>query len=241
MDKEQIKALLTGLGITITDEQADTILAGFNKSLDNNYVTKARFDEVNEKNKTLTTQLSERDASITQLKKDIEDKPSKEKVDELEKKLADKDKEYALQLAENTKKIRIISEIAGKVHDNDLVIGQLNLDKITVDGDNGPIIGLNEQLEALKKSKGFLFKDEKPLPGDGNATPNGTPNTNNGMNVPEGNNNANPAANVKSPNVGQQPGGNVDPEDKVTKQRDAIIQKMLAKQKLNQSKREGEE
>ena len=236
MDKEHIKALLTEMGFTVTDEQADKILADYNKSLDNNYVTKARFDEVNEKNKTLTAQLTERDNSITQLKKDIEDKPSKEKVDQLEKLLADKDKEHELQLAENTKKIRIISEIAGKVHDNDLVLGQLNLDKITVDGETGPVIGLNEQLEELKKNKGFLFKSEVVTPPANNQN-----NNNNNGNGDGGNNNANPAAGYKSPNVNNNQNSDPKPEDKVVNQRDAIIAKMVAKQKLNQTKSKGEE
>lgn len=231
MEKEKLIALGTELGITITDELADKILALHKETLDGNYVTKTRFDEVNEKSKTLTTQLSERDASIAQLKKDIEDKPSKEKIDELEKQLADKDKEHALQLAGEIKKVKIISEIAGKVHDNDLIVNMLNLDKITVE-DNGTMIGLNEQLDALKQSKGFLFKDTKTV-----TPPAGDPGTGNA----NGGANANPAAGIKSPNVAGQPGGEVKPEDKIANQRDAIIQKMVAKQKMNQSKSKGED
>lgn len=236
MEKEKLIALGTELGITITDELADKILAMHKETLDGNYVTKARFDEVNEKNKTLTTQLSERDASITQLKKDIEDKPSKEKIEQLEKQLADKDKEHELQLASEVKKVKIISEIAGKVHDNDLIVNLLNLDEITVN-DNGTIIGLNEQLDALKGTKPFLFKDEKPVPSGNNQNNDGNNANNNANNV-----NNNPAAGVKSPNVGnQQNNGGGNPEDKINNQRDAIIARMVAKQKLNQSRQNKEE
>lgn len=231
MEKEKLIALGAQLGITITDECADKIIAMHKETLDNNYVTKARFDEVNEKNKTLTTQLSERDNSISQLKKDLEDKPSKEKVDELEKQLADKDKEHELALASEIKKVKVISEIAGKVHDNDLVISQLNLDDITV-MDNGTIIGLKEQLDALKESKGFLFIDDKVVTPPANNEPN-----NNGANNNANGGQTNPAANYKSPNVASQPnGGDPKPEDKIVTQRDDIIAKMVAKQKLNQSK-----
>lgn len=230
MEKEKLIALGTELGITITDDLAEKILKYERETLDGNYVTKTRFDEVNEKNKTLTTQLSERDASITQLKKDMEDKPSKEKVEQLEQQLANKDKEHALQLAGEIKKVKIISEIAGKVHDNDLVVNLLNLDKITVE-DNGTIIGLNEQIDSLKQSKGFLFRDDKVV------TP---PANNNGDNANGGNAssnvNNNPAAGVKSPNVSNQQNGAAKPEDKIVNQRDAIIEKMVAKQKLNQSR-----
>lgn len=232
MEKEKLIALGTELGITISDELAEKILKYERETLDGNYVPKSRFDEVNEKNKTLTTQVSERDASIAQLKKDIEDKPSKDKITELEQKLADKDKEYELQLASEVKKVKVISEIAGKVHDNDLVINLLNLDKITVE-DDGTTIGLTEQLESLKKAKGFLFKDDKVVtPPVGNDANNGN-NANNGGNT-------NPAQGYSSPNVANQQNGTAKPEDKIINTRDAIIEKMVAKQKLNQS-RKGEE
>ena len=231
MEKEQLIALGTQLGITISDELAEKIIEMHKNTLDNNFVPKSRFDEVNEKNKTLTTQLSERDASIADLKKNVDDKASKDKIAELEQKLADKDKEHALQLASEVKKVKIISEIAGKVHDNDLVVNLLNLDDITVN-ENGTIIGLNEQIEGLKQSKGFLFKDEKKAP---------TPPANNQNNSNDGGN-SNPAAGFKSPNVSNQQNGESKPEDKTIQQRDVIIARMVAKQQLNQSKnRKGEE
>lgn len=223
MEKEKLIALGTTLGITITDDLAESILKYYRESLDGNFIPKARFDEVNEKVKTLTTQVSERDNSISQLKKSLEDKPSKEKVEELEKQLADKDKEYALQLAGEIKKVKIISEIAGKVHDNDLTVNLLNLDKINIE-DNGTVIGLKEQLDALKQTKSFLFKDEKEV---------GASNTAAAQQPAQP---SNPAQGVSSPNVGNQQHRESDPEDKIVSQRDAIIQNMVAKQKLNQSK-----
>lgn len=235
MEKEKLIALGTQLGITISDELADKILAMHKETLDNQFVPKSRFDEVNEKNKTLTTQLSERDASIAELKKNVDDKASKDKIAELEQQLANKDKEHALQLASEVKKVKIISEIAGKVHDNDLVVNLLNMDDITVN-DNGTVIGLNEQLETLKQTKGFLFKDDKKV-----TTPPANNNQNNGQGD-GGNANTNPAAGYKSPNVSNQQNGESKPEDKIVQQRDNIIAKMVAKQKLNQSKNsKGEE
>ena len=234
MEKEKLIELGTQLGITITDELADKILAMHKETLDNQFVPKSRFDEVNEKNKTLTTQISERDASIAELKKNVDDKASKDKIAELEQQLANKDKEHALQLASEVKKVKIISEIAGKVHDNDLIVNLLNMDEITVN-DNGTIIGLNEQLDTLKQTKGFLFKDDKKV-----ETP---PTNNNQNNNGQGDGaNANPAAGVKSPNVSNQQNGEAQPEDKIVQQRDDIIAKMVAKQKLNQSRKsKGEE
>ena len=47
--------------------------------------------------------------------------------------------------------------IAGKVHDEELVSGLFNKDTLIV-GDDGNIIGLDEQLKGLQKDKAFLFK-----------------------------------------------------------------------------------
>lgn len=49
----------------LTEEQANKVMEGLNGS----FVTKARFNEVNEENKALKAQVSERDGQIDTLKK----------------------------------------------------------------------------------------------------------------------------------------------------------------------------
>ena len=49
----------------LTEEQAKKVM----DSLDGNFVTKARFNEVNEENKTLKKSVSERDKQLEDLKK----------------------------------------------------------------------------------------------------------------------------------------------------------------------------
>ena len=59
--QELIKAL------NVTDEEAAT--TAIKNYLDGQYVTKARFNEVNESKKSLETQLTERDNQLKELKK----------------------------------------------------------------------------------------------------------------------------------------------------------------------------
>jgi hypothetical protein len=49
--------------------------------------------------------------------------------------------------------------VAGKVHDEDLVSGLVDKTKLII-GDDGKIVGLDEQIASLKENKAFLFKSE---------------------------------------------------------------------------------
>lgn len=48
--------------------------------------------------------------------------------------------------------------VSGKVHDESIVSGLLDKTKLIV-GDDGKIVGLDEQISSLKESKAFLFKE----------------------------------------------------------------------------------
>lgn len=51
--------------------------------------------------------------------------------------------------------------IGGKVHDEDLVAGLVDKEKVII-GDDGKIVGLDEQINTLKEGKAFLFKEDDP-------------------------------------------------------------------------------
>lgn len=154
MNKEKL------LELGLTEEQADKVIEEHKSTLENQFIPKSRFDEVNEKKKTLETQVHERDTALSDLQKQVENKVDKAKVDEIKQQLKDKDKEYDLKLQETNKKLKIVSQIATTVHDSELVVGMLDISSINVD-EQGNVIGLHEQIENLKESKGFLFKSEQ--------------------------------------------------------------------------------
>ncbi|MFD3272670.1 phage scaffolding protein, partial [Paenibacillus dendritiformis] len=53
----------------------------------------------------------------------------------------------------------IKSALSGKVHDEGLVAGLVDRDKLVIDGDK--VVGLEEQLKGLQETKAFLFKTEE--------------------------------------------------------------------------------
>jgi hypothetical protein len=60
--------------------------------------------------------------------------------------------------------------IGGKVHDEDLVAGLVDREKVII-GDDGKIVGLDEQINTLKEGKAFLFKEETTDPNNPNPKP----------------------------------------------------------------------
>lgn len=124
------------------------------------YIPKNRFDEVNEAKKKLEADTKEHEMQLEELKK------TAGSSEELQKQIADlqaantkKEQEYQTQLKEIQMKNAITNAINGKVHDNDLVAGMFDQTKLIL-SDDGKVTGLDEQLEGLKKSKAFLFKQE---------------------------------------------------------------------------------
>lgn len=124
---------------------------------DGSYIPKAKYDEERNKAKNLTTQVNtlttqlneanqkagsvdELNAKITQLTQDVTDRDAK---------LASLSTDYDIKDA-----LR-----AAKARDVDIVFGLLDRSKIT--SKDGKLLGADEQIKAIRDSKGFLFEDEK--------------------------------------------------------------------------------
>lgn len=133
------------------------------------HVSKDKFD-------TLDQQLKNANTTIADLKKDNKDNETLQtkvtayetKVKDYEKKIADMQFNYALEGALKSANVR----------NTKAVKALLNLENVKLDGES--IIGLNDQLETLKKSDGYLFVGEQKQPQfsginpvDGSKTPQG--------------------------------------------------------------------
>lgn len=154
MTKEQLIAL----GAT---EELATKIADESKKEIEGYVEKSKYSEIEttkkqleEGNKTLTKQIEEIKKSVgdnAELKKQIEDMQNSNKA---------KEKEYADSIAklklDNAVDLALLG--AGSKN-NKAVKALLNLEKAVI-GEDGKVIGLNEQLETLKKAddSSFLFE-----------------------------------------------------------------------------------
>lgn len=133
---------------------------------------------------SLQNQLDERDKDLKALKKESEDNAELlQKYNDLDKKYKTQKEEHDLEMADMKLNHAISMQISNKVHDASIVNGLLDKSKLSLD-ENGGVKGLDNQLTALKESKGFLFVPEmEPATGHvAGAKPQGAI-------VPENNNN----------------------------------------------------
>ena len=151
-----INDLVRSLGVP--EDKADDAVHKVKDFLDGDYVTKARFNEVNESKKALSEQIADRDKQLTGLKKNAGDNQElKKQIEALQK--ANNEQKAAFDA--QTKALRMDTAIklavADSAQDAEIVSGLIDKSKLIL-GEDGKITGLAEQVDALKKDKAFLFK-----------------------------------------------------------------------------------
>ena len=127
-------------------------------SADGSFVPKAKYDEDHNKVKDLTTQIADLTAQLATAQKNLGSIAElNEKVTQLSKDVADRD----TRLASLSTDYEIKDALrAAKARDVDIVFGLLDRGKITKK--DGKLLGADEQIQAIRNAKGFLFEgDEK--------------------------------------------------------------------------------
>lgn len=125
---------------------------------DGNFIPKARFDKVNDQKKELEIQLKTTSETIETLKKNNSDNETLQNtISEHEKTIANlkkeaEDKDFNYSLRDALKEAGCIDSRALEVY----------LTKENLKLEDGKIVGLEEQLNSLKESKTYLFKDTIP-------------------------------------------------------------------------------
>lgn len=112
---------------------------------------------------TVDTIMAEHGKLITKDKEKIQKLQEELKTtkESLENSTKDVDKKVQEQLTKERKNFEIKMELKDKVHNVDIMMSQLDLEKVVMDEKTGKIkSGLKEQLDDLKKSDGYLFKQE---------------------------------------------------------------------------------
>ena len=173
MNKEDLIAM------GLTEEQAKKVM----DSLDGNFVTKVRFNEVNEENKTLKKSVSDRDKQLEDLKKSSGDNAAmQQQISELQKQNADQQKAHDEELAKLKLDNAIEISLSGaKAKNGKAVKAMLDMSKVKL-GEDGKLSGFDEQIEALKKSDSYMFDVEQQSqqqftgfqPGGSSTVPNST-------------------------------------------------------------------
>lgn len=153
MTKESLMAM------GLTEEQATKVMEGLNGS----FVTKTRFNEVNEELKTAKATITERDGQLNALKTSGADAAALQaQITQLQADNAAKDQEHAAEI----KKIKIENAVEKALTDakaiNPATVKPLLaafLEKADLD-DDGTIRGLADGIGKLAKAEGtsFLFK-----------------------------------------------------------------------------------
>lgn len=151
--KEQLVAM--GIAEATAQKIIDEIIDG-------NYVPKTRFNEANEENKNLKTQIADRDKQLDELKKSSGDNEAlKKQIEDLQKNNEAQKKDYEGQIAKIKLDNAIDSALNGVGAKNvNVVRGALDLTKVKL-GSDGKLSGLDEQVSALKKSDAYLFESGK--------------------------------------------------------------------------------
>ena len=148
----------TALGID--EKLAEKAAEASEKEL-SGYVSKDRFDEVNESKKKLEASAKEHETQMETLKAAAGDNEDlKKQISDLQTQNKEKEAEYQQQIKDMKLTNAIKLAISDSAQDCDLVAGLIDKGKLIL-GDDGKVTGLEEQVKALRESKAFLFRETK--------------------------------------------------------------------------------
>ena len=152
MTKEQL------LEMGLSEEQADKVLAAHKEEL-KGYIPKARFDEVNDAKKDLENQLKDRDKQLKDLQEKVK---GNEELEKTIKDLQEANKVTKEQYEAKIKDMTITAAIQSKLTDAkypDLLLTKFDRTKLSI-AEDGTVLGVDEQLTALKEQYKDLFKPD---------------------------------------------------------------------------------
>lgn len=143
------------IAMGLTEEQAKKVM----DSLDGNFVTKTRFNEVNEENKTLKQSVADRDKQLEDLKKSSGDNAElKKQIETLQQQNADQKKAHDAEMAQLKLDNAIDAALtAAGAKNAKAVKALLDTSKVKL-GEDGKLTGWDEQLTAVQKSDSYLFE-----------------------------------------------------------------------------------
>lgn len=152
MNKEDLIAM------GLTEEQAKKVM----DSLDGNYVTKTRFNEVNEENKTLKKSVSDRDKQLEDLKKSSGDNEElKKQIETLQQENANQKKAHEAEMTQLRLDDAIDAALTAAGAKNiKAVRALLDTSKVKV-GEDGKLTGFDDLLSAVQKSDSYLFAEKQ--------------------------------------------------------------------------------
>ncbi|MCM3705323.1 phage scaffolding protein [Cytobacillus firmus] len=128
---------------------------------DGNWFPKEKFDAVNTENKDLKKQLKDRDTQLTDLQGKAQGNEDLQKqIQQLQNANKKATDDYEAKLAQQSFDFALKEALSGaKAKNPKAVEALLNKDAIKLDGDK--LLGLDDQLKAIKESDAYLFDAEQ--------------------------------------------------------------------------------
>lgn len=126
------------------------------------FIPKGRFDEVNNQVKDHKNQIAERDKQLDELKKFAKgNEELTKKFEDLQATYTKEKQEYEAKIQKQEYDFAYHNELSKfKAKDIDLLKAKIDNSKVIYK--DGKFAGLNEQIDALKKSHPYIFEDDKP-------------------------------------------------------------------------------
>lgn len=142
----------------LTDEQIESVMKEHGKTLNETKAKADKVDGLESQIEGLEEQIEQRDNQLTELKK-ANPEELQQRIQELEESNETTASEYQERLDQQAFDFSLErSLINANVHNPKAVKALLDVDQIKPDGDK--LLGLDTQLEDLKESDPYLFKDE---------------------------------------------------------------------------------
>ena len=125
---------------------------------DGNWIPKDKFDAVNNEKNEYKQQVESLNQKLTELDGKLKDnEEAQQTIEALKQQIEDKEQELA-----QTRKINAIKFEILKANPRDVADILPHIDSDVVKIEDGKVLGLEEQIKALKESKPYLFNDEEP-------------------------------------------------------------------------------
>jgi|LSQX01.3.fsa_nt_gb hypothetical protein len=137
----------------------DELIKDINTEFPKHAVPKEQYNTLAETKKKLEEGISERDKQLEELKK-IDAEGLKAEIERLQEENKAATEKYEAEIKDIQLANAIKLAVAGKAHDEDLVSQLIKKDELVLSED-GKVVGLDEQINSLKETKGFLFIEEK--------------------------------------------------------------------------------
>ncbi|ASA22323.1 phage scaffolding protein [Paenibacillus donghaensis] len=142
------------------ESKIDALVSDINKELPKHFVPKSQYNELSETKKKLEKDITDRDTQLETLSKDAgASETLKAEIARLQGENQTAKEQYDSSLKDMTLTNAIKSALNGKVHNEAIVTGLIKKDKLVI-GDDGNVVGLDEQLKGLQTSDAYLFKPE---------------------------------------------------------------------------------